>query len=140
MSMRCRRHRRLRWGSSRSRPRFGGFAHSSLTRRRWHEADQARMRILTVVGARPQFIKAAIVSRALREAGIDELLVHTGQHYDDRLSDIFFRELGLAAPHVHLGIGSGSHGEQTGHMVVELEKVIDRERPDRVLIFGDTNS
>ena len=98
------------------------------------------MRILTVVGARPQFIKAAIVSRALRDAGVDELLVHTGQHYDDRLSDIFFRELGLATPHVHLGIGSGSHGEQTGRMVAELEKVIERERPDRVLIFGDTNS
>ena len=98
------------------------------------------MRVLTVVGARPQFIKAAIVSCALRDAGIDELLVHTGQHYDDLLSDVFFRELGLGTPNVHLGIGSAPHGEQTGRMVSELERVIVRERPDRVLVFGDTNS
>ncbi len=98
------------------------------------------MRVLTVVGARPQFIKAAIVSRALRDAGVDELLVHTGQHYDDRLSEIFFRELELARPLFHLGIGSGSHGAQTGRMIAEIEKVVERERPDRVLVFGDTNS
>ena len=98
------------------------------------------MRVLTVVGARPQFIKAAIVSRALREAGVDELVVHTGQHYDDRLSDIFFRELDLATPTFHLGIGSATHGAQTGRMVEEIANVMERERPDRALVFGDTNS
>jgi UDP-GlcNAc3NAcA epimerase len=98
------------------------------------------VRVVTVVGARPQFIKAAIVSRALREAGVDELLVHTGQHYDDRLSDLFFRELGLSAPRFHLGIGSGTHGAQTGRMVAEVEKVLKAEQPDRVLVVGDTNS
>ena len=98
------------------------------------------MRVVTVVGARPQFIKAAIVSRALRQAGIDEKVVHTGQHYDDRLSDIFFRELGLAAPTFPLGIGSATHGAQTGRMVAEIERVLEAERPDRVLVFGDTNS
>ena len=98
------------------------------------------MRVLTVIGARPQFIKAAIVSRALADAGVEELLVHTGQHYDDRLSEIFFRELGLATPAFHLGIGSGGHGAQTGRMIAEVEKVVEREHPDRVLVFGDTNS
>jgi UDP-N-acetylglucosamine 2-epimerase len=112
-----------------------------VTSRRWRDrSTEGRVRVLTVVGARPQFIKAAIVSRALRDAGIEELLVHTGQHYDDRLSDIFFRELGLAAPTFHLGIGSAAHGAQTGRMVAEIEKVLEAERPDRVLVFGDTNS
>ncbi|MGQ0713212.1 MAG: non-hydrolyzing UDP-N-acetylglucosamine 2-epimerase [Gemmatimonadaceae bacterium] len=98
------------------------------------------MRVLTVIGARPQFIKAAIVSRALRNANVEELLVHTGQHYDDRLSDVFFRELGLSAPTFHLGVGSGTHGVQTGRMISEIERVVEAERPDRVLVFGDTNS
>lgn len=98
------------------------------------------MRVVSVVGARPQFIKAAVVSRALREAGVEDLVVHTGQHYDDRLSDIFFRELGLAAPRVELAVGSGAHAVQTGRMMAEIERVLEAERPDRVLVFGDTNS
>lgn len=98
-----------------------------------------RLRILTVVGARPQFIKAAIVSRILRERH-DELWVHTGQHYNDEMSDLFFRELCLPKPEYHLGIGSGNHGEQTGRMLAELERVIVKESPDVVLVYGDTNS
>jgi UDP-GlcNAc3NAcA epimerase len=105
----------------------------------WHDCRR-RVRVLTVVGARPQFIKAVMVSRALHEAGIEELLVHTGQHYDDRLSEIFFRELGLAPPTFNLGIGSASHGVQTGRMIAAIEDVLEKERPDRVLVFGDTNS
>jgi UDP-GlcNAc3NAcA epimerase len=96
--------------------------------------------VLAVVGARPQFIKAAIVSRALRSTGVRELLVHTGQHYDDRLSDLFFRELALPAPDRHLGVGSAGHGQQTGRMLAALEDVIQEIRPDRVLVYGDTNS
>jgi UDP-N-acetylglucosamine 2-epimerase len=98
------------------------------------------VRVLTVVGARPQFIKAAIVSRALKAVGIEEQLLHTGQHYDDRLSEVFFRELGLAPATFNLGIGSASHGTQTGRMMAEIEQVLEQERPDRVLVFGDTNS
>lgn len=98
------------------------------------------MRILTVVGARPQFIKAAPVSKALREAAHDEYLVHTGQHYDDGMSGVFFREMGLTEPDANLGIGSGSHAWQTGHMLIKLEEVMIRQRPDFVLVYGDTNS
>ena len=99
------------------------------------------MNILTVVGARPQFIKAAAVSRALRRArGLREILVHTGQHYDRNLSRIFFRELDIPEPAINLGIGSGSHGAQTGRMLAALERVIARERPRWVLVYGDTNS
>lgn len=99
-----------------------------------------KMTVLTVVGARPQFIKAAIVSRALARTGIEEVLVHTGQHYDVEMSDIFFRELCLRAPAYNLGIGSGAHGQQTAQMLVELERVIRDTAPDRVLVYGDTNS
>lgn len=98
------------------------------------------MKILTVVGARPQFIKAAIVSRALVRVDVHEVLVHTGQHYDDEMSDVFFRELGLRAPDYNLGVGSGSHGQQTGQMLTALERVMVHVRPDRVLVYGDTNS
>jgi UDP-GlcNAc3NAcA epimerase len=97
-------------------------------------------RILTVIGARPQIIKAAPVSAALRQAGAQELLVHTGQHYDANMSDIFFQELGLPAPWRHLGIGSGTHGAQTGAMLAALETVMAEARPDWVLVYGDTNS
>lgn len=99
------------------------------------------MKILTVVGARPQFIKAAPVSRALRGTpGWSEILVHTGQHYDAGMSDVFFEELGLPKPDHHLGVGSASHGAQTGRILIALEPVLERERPDWVLIYGDTNS
>lgn len=98
------------------------------------------MKVLSVVGARPQFIKAAPVSRVLHLAGHDEYLVHTGQHYDYGMSQVFFDELGIPAPDINLGIGSGSHGWQTGQMLVGVEKVIEQEQPDWVLVYGDTNS
>jgi UDP-GlcNAc3NAcA epimerase len=97
-------------------------------------------RILTIVGARPQFVKAGVVSQALAAAGVEERLVHTGQHYDADMSAIFFEELGIPAPTHHLGIGSGSHGAQTGRMLEAIEQVILDEKPDRVLVYGDTNS
>lgn len=97
--------------------------------------------VLSVVGARPQFVKAATVSRVLRRTrGLHEVLVHTGQHYDRNMSRVFFRELEIPSPHANLGIGSGTHGAQTGRMLEALERVISRERPDRVLVYGDTNS
>ena len=101
------------------------------------------LKILTVVGARPQFIKAAAVSRAwsiLGERLVKEKIVHTGQHYDRNLSRVFFDELKIPSPHYHLGIGSGPHGRQTGRMLAKLEEVFLKERPDRVLVYGDTNS
>lgn len=98
-------------------------------------------KILSVVGARPQFIKAAAVGRVLRRTrGMREVLVHTGQHYDRNMSRVFFRELEIPEPHANLGIGSGAHGAQTGRMLEALERVISRERPDWVLVYGDTNS
>jgi UDP-GlcNAc3NAcA epimerase len=97
------------------------------------------VKILTVVGNRPQFIKAAAVSGPLRAAH-EEILVHTGQHYDDALSQVFFRELGLAAPEHELGIGGGSNTSQTSRMLAALEPLLAQTRPDRVLVYGDTNS
>jgi UDP-GlcNAc3NAcA epimerase len=97
------------------------------------------MKIVTNVGARPQFIKAAALSRKLRQVHT-EILVHTGQHYDANMSDIFFRELEIAPPDYNLGIGSGPHGEQTGLMLAAIERVILAEKPDWVLVYGDTNS
>jgi UDP-GlcNAc3NAcA epimerase len=97
------------------------------------------MKILSVVGARPQFIKAAMVSRALKTHG-QEVLVHTGQHYDNNLSQIFFDELGLPEPDIYLNVGSGSHAEQTGRMMVGIEKILIDEKPDCTLVYGDTNS
>lgn len=101
------------------------------------------MKIVTVVGARPQFIKAAAVSRALlarRDAGLVEVLVHTGQHYDKMMSDVFFEELGIDAPAYNLAIAGGGHGAMTGRMLEALERVFIDEKPDWVLIYGDTNS
>src|SRR3954471_13065378 len=98
------------------------------------------MQVLTVVGARPQFIKAAPVSRALLAGGHRELLVHTGQHYDASMSQRFFEELGIPEPTANLGVGSGSHAIQTAEMLKGLEPIMLRERPDWVLIYGDTNS
>lgn len=97
------------------------------------------MKVLTVIGNRPQFIKAAAVSPRLRERGA-EVLVHTGQHYDDELSTVFFGELGLAAPDRELGVALGSNTSQTGRMLAALEPVLADERPDAVLVYGDTNS
>ena len=97
------------------------------------------MKILTVVGARPQFIKAAVGSRALRKEHT-EILVHTGQHYDLNMSDVFFDEMEIPRPDYNLGIAGGSHGEMTGRMLVELEKIMQKENPEAVLVYGDTNS
>ncbi|MDI6775004.1 MAG: UDP-N-acetylglucosamine 2-epimerase (non-hydrolyzing) [Verrucomicrobiota bacterium] len=98
------------------------------------------MKVLTVVGARPQFVKVAMVSRALAVAGIEEALVHTGQHYDETLSRVFFEELGIPAPRVNLGVGSGTHAFQTGEAMRRLEPLCVEQRPDRVLVYGDTNT
>lgn len=97
------------------------------------------MRFLTVLGARPQFIKAAPLSAVLRR-NHTEVMVHTGQHYDHQMSAVFFEQLGIPAPDHHLDVGSGSHGAQTGAMLARLEPVIQREQPDVVLVYGDTNS
>ena len=98
------------------------------------------MRILSVVGNRPQFIKSAPLSLALRERGVDEAVVHTGQHYDDELSAVFFEELELAPPTYRLEAGSGTHAEQTARMLPGIEAAVLEERPDAVLVYGDTNS
>jgi UDP-N-acetylglucosamine 2-epimerase (non-hydrolysing) len=97
------------------------------------------MRILSVVGARPQFVKAFPVSRAIRARG-EEVLVHTGQHYDAELSDVFFEELGIPEPDHHLGVGSGTHATQTARIMARLGPIVDREAPDALLVYGDTNS
>lgn len=97
------------------------------------------MRILTVVGARPQFIKAAAVSRVIRQAH-QEILVHTGQHYDFGMSQVFFDELDLPPADYNLGVGSASHGVQTAQMIEKIEAVLQQEKPDFVLVYGDTNS
>ena len=97
------------------------------------------MKIITVVGARPQFIKAAAVSRVLRKEH-QEILVHTGQHYDYNMSDIFFDELDIPKPDYNLGISGGTHGKMTGLMLTEIETVLLKERPDMLLVYGDTNS
>ncbi len=99
--------------------------------------------LLTVVGARPQFIKAAVLSRLIREkysGQLAEYLVHTGQHYDENMSEVFFRQMRIPEPDVNLAVGSGSHGRQTGAMLAALEEVLLTRRPDRVLVYGDTNS
>lgn len=99
------------------------------------------MKILTIIGARPQFIKASVVSKAiLAQPGLSEVIVHTGQHFDSNMSDIFFDELGIPKPDYQLDIHGGNHGEMTGRMLIEIERVMLEEKPDRVLVYGDTNS
>jgi len=117
------------------------------------------MKIATIIGARPQFIKAATISRTIRKneglrpflserkmgavpvfSAIEEILIHTGQHYDDGMSAVFFRELEIPEPKYNLNVGSGPHGQQTGRMLAAIEEVLLAEQPDWVLIYGDTNS
>ena len=98
-------------------------------------------RILTIIGARPQFIKASVVSKAIQQTeGVQEILLHTGQHFDANMSEIFFEQLGIPRPDVQLDIHGGSHGEMTGRMLAEIEQTILLHKPDRVLVYGDTNS
>ena len=105
-----------------------------------HRSDRtASKKILTVVGARPQFIKAAAVSREVRKRH-EEVLVHTGQHYDEEMSDVFFTDLGIPEPDYNLGVGSAGHTEQTAAMMTALSAVVEDEAPDYVLVYGDTNS
>jgi UDP-GlcNAc3NAcA epimerase len=99
------------------------------------------MKILTVVGARPQFIKAAAVSRAIRETdGLSEVMIHTGQHFDANMSDVFFEELDIPEPRHHLSVNGGSHGDMTGRMLIAIEPILVAEQPDWVVVYGDTNS
>lgn len=97
------------------------------------------MKIATIIGARPQFIKASAVSRLLSDL-VDEVIIHTGQHYDFNLSRIFFDELEIPEPKYHLGVGSGSHGAQTGDILIKTDKILIDEMPDWVMVYGDTNS
>ncbi|MBR4282340.1 MAG: UDP-N-acetylglucosamine 2-epimerase, partial [Clostridia bacterium] len=96
-------------------------------------------KICTVVGARPQFIKLAVVSRELRKK-FNEVIIHTGQHYDYNMSDVFFEEMGIPHPDYNLGISGGTHGVMTGQMLASIEDVLIKEKPDMLLVFGDTNS
>ncbi len=98
------------------------------------------MKVLTVIGARPQFVKAAVVSNSLRESNSDEYLVHSGQHFDDNMSKVFFDEMKIKEPNAYLGISGGSHGSMTGQMLIKIEELIIQEKPDWVLVYGDTNS
>jgi UDP-GlcNAc3NAcA epimerase len=104
-------------------------------------------KIVTIVGARPQFIKAAVISRAIDEQNsrgdspaLKEVLVHTGQHHDENMSDVFFREMHIPAPAYNLGVAGGTHGAMTGRMLEKIEEVLLAEKPDAVLVYGDTNS
>lgn len=98
------------------------------------------MKVLSVVGARPQLVKLAPIAAALARTEHEHVIVHTGQHYDADLSDVFFSGLGIPDPDVHLGVGSGSHGVQTGAVLAAMDPVLEREQPDWVLVYGDTNS
>jgi UDP-GlcNAc3NAcA epimerase len=101
------------------------------------------LKIITIIGARPQIIKAAALSRAIRThyaQRISEKIVHTGQHYDENMSEVFFREMGIPAPDYNLNVGSGSHGMQTAAMITGIEKILLDEKPDALVLYGDTNS
>src|SRR5947209_15538903 len=99
------------------------------------------MKILHVVGARPNFMKVAPILAQLRKRpGVSQVLVHTGQHYDAKMSDVFFQDLGMPDPDVHLGVGSGSHAQQTAKVMTEIEPVLEKHKPDVVVVAGDVNS
>ena len=101
------------------------------------------IKIVTIIGARPQIIKAAALSRAIKENfsnEINEVIVHTGQHYDENMSQVFFDELGIPAPNYNLGVGSGNHGIQTAKMIEGIEEILIKEKPDYIVVYGDTNS
>lgn len=100
------------------------------------------MKLVTIIGARPQIIKAAALSRAVRkfQHPIHEIIVHTGQHYDPNMSEVFIRELGIPQPDYNLGVGSGSHGKQTASMLAGIEEILEKEKPDWLVVYGDTNS
>ncbi|APT76109.1 UDP-N-acetylglucosamine 2-epimerase [Marinitoga sp. 1137] len=98
------------------------------------------MKIISLIGARPQFIKEAVLHKELKKRGIDEILVHSGQHYDKNMSDIFFQTLNIKDPDYYLNVGSGNHGEMTGKIMIEFEKIVLKEKPDIILVYGDTNT
>lgn len=99
------------------------------------------MKIITIIGARPQFIKASVVSKTILKSGaLEEIIIHTGQHYDPKMSDLFFNELTIPKPKYQLNINGGNHGEMTGRMLIEIEKILITEHPDYVMVYGDTNS
>jgi UDP-GlcNAc3NAcA epimerase len=102
-----------------------------------------QLKIINLVGARPQIIKASAISRAIKNSfkgRIDEIIVHTGQHYDREMSQVFFEELEIHKPHFNLGVGSAKHGRQTGLMITGIEDILLSEKPDCLIIYGDTNS
>lgn len=98
------------------------------------------MKLLSLIGARPQIIKEAILNQEFEKKGIEEILVHSGQHYDFNMSDIFFQSLNVKTPDYNLGIGSGTHGEMTGRIMIEFEKIVMKEKPEVILVYGDTNT
>ncbi|NLB26615.1 MAG: UDP-N-acetyl glucosamine 2-epimerase, partial [Bacteroidales bacterium] len=98
------------------------------------------MKIITIVGARPQFIKAAVLSRQFKKYGINEIIVHTGQHFDDNMADLFFRQMEIPEPKYNLGVNSLSHGAMTGRMMEGTESILLEEKPSGVVVFGDTDS
>lgn len=101
------------------------------------------IKIVTIIGARPQIIKAAALSRAIKnnfKNQITEVIVHTGQHYDENMSQVFFDELGIPAPNYNLNVGSGSHGKQTAAMITGIEEILEKEKPNCIVLYGDTNS
>lgn len=98
------------------------------------------MKVVSVVGTRPNFVKEFLIHKEFKERGIKEILVHAGQHFDKMLSDIFLEELKIKEPNCNLGVKEKSHCRQIGRMIIDLERVLDKERPDIVLVYGDTNS
>lgn len=99
-----------------------------------------RRKILSLVGARPQFVKEAVLHKQLLNTNVNEILVHSGQHYDTNMSDVFFEVLGIRKPDYFLNVGSGSHGEMTGKIMIEFEKIVMQEKPEIILVYGDTNT